>query len=176
MTTREVDLTTCPKWGKLLKPNKLTIHPSITYAQAVASVGILKGAMAIFGMIEEKQPMNLSLLQRPKRIKKGTKATYVYHPLIVTTSDVLVPGETLRILDVFQGANTNETTLKVIRADDWHRHTWGRGVPSLAGPCRIAENADTREGELCECQKELSDMSDEFKAVVHYVLLSDVGK
>ncbi len=171
MTTREVDLTTCPKWGKLLKPNKLTIHPSITYAKAVASVGILKGAMVIFGMIEEKQPMNLSLLQRPKKIKKGTKAMYVYHPSIVTTSDVLEPGDVLKILDVFEGSTTNETTLKVIMADDWQAHVWGRGVPHC-----IVQDADTREGELCECQKELSDMSDEFKAVVHYVLLSDVGK
>jgi len=167
-------LTTCPNWSKLLKPNKLTIHPSITYALAAASMKVyLKGASAILGIHEEKKPLNLSLLQRPKKIKKGTKAMYVYHPSIVTTSDTLEPGDILKILDVFQGANTKETTLKVIKADDWQAHLWGRGVPHC-----IEKDADTRrdEGEYCDCEKELSEMSDGFKALVHYVLLSDVGK
>jgi hypothetical protein len=154
-----------------LKGSGLTIHPSITYAQASASVKILKDASALFGIHRKEKPMNLSLLQRPKKIKKGTNTMYIYAPAIVTASDVLEPGVALRILDVFEGNNTKETTLKVVKANDWDAHSWGRGMPYC-----IKNDADTREGELCECEKELSEMSDEFKAFVHYVLLSDVGK
>jgi len=111
--------------------------------------------------------MNLSLLQRPKKIKAGTQTMYVYHPSVVTTSATLEPGDILRILDVFEGNKASETTLKVVTAEDWQNHKWGRGVPS----CR-----KDYEDEMCDCEKELSEMSEAFKEKVHYVLLSDVGK
>jgi hypothetical protein len=165
-------LTTCPQSGKLLKSSGLTIHPTIKYRQAAASVKVLMGASAIFGITEEKTSMNLSLLQRPKKIKKGTHAMYIYHPAVVTTSDVLEPGDVLRILDVFEGATPSETTLKVLKAQDWEAHVWGRDTDL----CRKNREVLGDGIKLCDCEKELSEMSDEFKAVVHYVLLSDVGK
>ncbi len=121
--------------------------------------------------LEEKEPMNLSLLQRPKKIKPGTKTMYVYHPALVTASATLEPGDVLKILDVFEGANANETTLKVMKTDDWEEHTRGSNV------ARCIKNWEKRgKRDKCDCEKELSEMSDEFKEVVHYVLLSDVGK
>ena len=116
--------------------------------------------------------MNLSLLQRPKRVKKNTKTLYIYYPTIATTSNTLVPGEVLKVLDVFKGDSTSETTLKVITYKDWEDHRWGRGLPF----CTRNTRSTAPEAELCDCEKELSEMSDEFKAVVHYVLLSDIGK
>ncbi len=117
--------------------------------------------------------MNLSLLHRPKKINKGTKTLYVYHPSVVTTSAVLEPGDILHILDVFEGSTPSETTLKVMKQDDWKLHEWGRGMPFC-----IRKDVDTRrhEGEMCDCGKELSEMSDDLKEMVHYVLLTDVGK
>jgi hypothetical protein len=98
---------------------------------------------------------------------------YVYYPAIVTTNEVLKPGVVLKILDVFEGDSTTTTTLKVMSAEDWDSHKYGRGVPYC-----IKGDADTRreDGESCDCEKELSEMSDTFKELVHYVLLSDVGK
>lgn len=112
--------------------------------------------------------MNLSLLQRPKKIKKGTKTMYIYHPLAATASDKLEPGDPLHILDVFEGDTTSETTLKVLRSTDWEDHKWGRGMSQ----CTSRSSPE----ESCDCEKELSEMSEDFKARVHYVLLSDVGK
>jgi hypothetical protein len=139
---------------------------NLSYAQA--EVKILWGANAIFGIGEENN-MNLSLLQRPKKIKPGTKTMYVYHPAVVTTSSVLEPGAALKVLDVFEGATTSQTTLKVMTADDWDMHKWGRDGLEY---CTIGES----ERKKCECQKELSEMSENLRERVHYVLLSDVGK
>ncbi len=118
--------------------------------------------------------MNLSLLQRPKKIRPGTNTMYIYYPAVVTSNEVIKPGTVLRILDVFEGDSTSTTTLKVMSAKDWDSHKCGRvGMPRC-----IKDDADTRreEGESCDCEKELSEMSDTFKELVHYVLLSDVGK
>jgi hypothetical protein len=96
---------------------------------------------------------------------------YVYHPSVVTQGTTLEPGDVLKILDVFEGATTSETTLKVITADNWQAHLWGRGV---AG-CTKEYDKDNPDCS-CDCEKELSEMSDAFKEMVHYILLSDVGK
>ena len=171
MTAREVSLTTCPKSSKLLKMSGSTLHHAITLAQAAASVQYLQGASAVFGIIDDKEKgMNLSLLQRPKKINKGTSTMYIYHPSVVTTSAVLEPGDVLHILDVFEGNSTSETTLKVVKVSDWQAHQWGR----VGNGC--TRDREANEGPMCDCEKELSEMGDDFKAVVHYVLLSDVGK
>jgi hypothetical protein len=157
-------LTTCPKSGILFMSSEL-------------SWGIAKGSLAILSNLYlnvqqyKESSMNLSLLQRPKKIKPGTKTMYVYHPSVVTTSATLEPGVILKILDVFEGDTTSETTLKVMTAEAWQSHLWGRGV---AG-CTKEYDADNPDC-FCDCEKELSEMSDAFKENVHYVLLSDVGK
>ena len=118
--------------------------------------------------------MNLNLLHRPKRISKGTKVMYVYAPAVVTSGGKLEPGESLRILDVFEGATPSETTLKVMTAEDWETHTY-KGC--TRDDNRAKDGADHANCDcLCDCEKELSAMSDAFKEKVHYVLLSDVGK
>ncbi|KKN92305.1 hypothetical protein LCGC14_0207960 [marine sediment metagenome] len=116
--------------------------------------------------------MNLSLLQRPRKIRPGTNTMYIYYPAVVTTNDVLEPGTVLKILDVFEGDSISTTTLKVVSAKDWDSHRYGR-----AGVSACSKDSSEEPGEeLCDCQKELSEMSDAFKELVHYVLLSDVGK
>jgi len=133
---------------------------------------ICKGITAAMNTVllwegDEENKMNLSLLQRPKKIKKGTKTMYVYHPLAATASDKLEPGDPLHILDVFEGGTTSTTTLKVMKAKDWNDHVWGRAVDQCVKGSTV---------KLCDCEKELSEMDAEFKELVHYVLLSDVGK
>lgn len=164
MTPLMGKLTTCSTSGMLYMSSNLT------HVQICKDISKLLLNVTLFG---QGSDMNLSLLQRPKKINKGTKTMYVYHPLMVTSSDKLEPGDPLKILDVFQGATTSETTLKVIKADDWHAHKWGRGVK----PC--VKEYESPPGEahiLCDCEKELSEMEVAFKEKVHYVLLSDVGK
>jgi hypothetical protein len=118
--------------------------------------------------------MNLSLLRRPNKINKNTRTMYIYHPSVVTTSNVLEPGDVLRILDVFEGATTSETTLKVMTAKDWEDHRYGRTLPACT---KLDMNVyDPNWRILCDCEKELSEMDESLKARVHYVLLSDVGK
>ena len=108
--------------------------------------------------------MNLSLLQRPKKIAKDTKRVLVYHPSLVTNNQALVPGDPIQILDVFPGETTSETTLKVMKADDWGRHNVEAG------------HSDYRSvGDPCECDQELSEMDVNLREKIHYILLSDVG-
>jgi hypothetical protein len=151
-----------------LKVGDLTINPSILNKFVQAKMQMLGVQWTAMQTPREEKGMNLSLLQRPKKIKKGASAMYIYHPSVVTTSDTLVPGDVLKILDVFEGDSTTETTLKVVTAQSWDDHKWGRRA---AGCTKWVDD-----NKLCECEKELSEMTDEFKALVHYVLLSDVGR
>jgi hypothetical protein len=134
------------------------------------SLGVL-GNLYINVQQYKERGMNLSLLQRPKKIKPGTKTMYVYHPSVVTTSATLEPGDILKILDVFEGDTTSETTLKVMTASHWQDHLWGRRGESGCTK-EFKDNPDCS----CDCEKGLSEMSEAFKENVHYVLLSDVGK
>jgi hypothetical protein len=115
----------------------------------------------------EELDVNLSLLSRPTKVRAGTKTVYTYAPAVVTTNEEIEIGEAIRILGVFPGDTPEETTLRVISADDMDNHT--------RFDC-LKEYYERDEKELCDCEKELSEMGIAFKEKVHYVLLSDIGK
>jgi hypothetical protein len=118
--------------------------------------------------------MNLSLLQPVKKIKPGSKTMFIYAPSVVTGNEKMEPGSIIRVLDVFEGTSTSETTLKVMSADDYADHSRRSYWNDASTGCQryIREEADPK----CECEKELSEMSDDFRSKVHYILLSDVRK
>ena len=116
--------------------------------------------------------MNLGLLQQVKRITPGTKTLYIYAPSVVTSHEKMEPGTAIKVLDVFEGATAAETTVKVMPAEEWEKHSrpsW-RSVADCTRYNR--EEADDK----CECEWELSEMSEAFKENVYYILLTDVRK
>jgi hypothetical protein len=118
--------------------------------------------------------MNLTLLQPVKKIKPGSKTMFIYAPSVVTGNEKMEPGTILRVLDVFEGTSTSDTTLKVMTADDFAEHSRRTMWNDDSTACQryIREEADPK----CECEKELSEMSDDFRSKVHYILLADVRK
>ncbi len=116
--------------------------------------------------------MNLGLLQPVKKVTPGTKTLYIYAPAQVTSHDNIAPGTAIKVLDVFEGDTQAETTVKVMPIEAWEEHT--RSGWSSPSECTryIREEADDK----CECELELSEMKDTFKANVYYILLTDVRK
>ena len=124
----------------------------------------------------KENSVNLSLLQRPKRIKAGTKTTFVYAPCELTVNGVIDPGETINIVDVFEGDTPEETTLKVMRHDDWKSHVRGYYQDDGEMRCTTRNDGYDRNEAPCHCHMEPSDMPEAFRDKVHYILLTDIGK
>jgi hypothetical protein len=115
--------------------------------------------------------VNLSLLSRPTRVKAGTKTVYIYAPAEVTTNEKMKVGTAIRVLGVFPGDTPSETTLRIISADDMEQHS--------RYDCHAyytARERSDRSLRVCDCECKLSEMSDDFKGKVRYVLLADIGK
>ena len=128
-------------------------------------------------LTEEKYVgINLSLLQRPKKIKAGTKTAFVYAPCELTVNDAIEPGEAINIIDVFEGATPEETTLKVMRHSDWIEHTKGYYQLNNEMQCTTRNDGYDKKNNPCHCHMEPDDMPEPFRSKVHYVLLTDVGK
>lgn len=117
--------------------------------------------------------VNLSLLQRPKKVKAGTRALFIYSPSELTTSVKLKPGCVVGIVDVFEGDTPEETTLKVMEASDLEEHIRGYYDESACIAWRSNYN---REENPCHCHKDPSEMPESLRDKVHYVLLTDIGK
>lgn len=120
--------------------------------------------------------MNLSLLQQPKKIKAGTKTTFVYVPCELTVNGVIKPGEGINIIDVFEGDTPEETTLKVMKHCDWIDHTKGHCQDNGEMRCTTRNDGYDRNEAPCHCHMEPDAMPTSFKEKIHYVLLTDVGK
>ncbi len=129
----------------------------------------------MIGAMKENS-VNLSLLQRPKKIKAGTKTTFVYAPCELTVNGVIEPGEGINIVDVFEGDTPEETTLKVMRRSDWMNHTYRAYPDNDEMQCITRNEGYDRNDKPCHCHMEPSDMPESFRAKIHYVLLTDVGK
>ncbi len=127
-------------------------------------------------MRTKENEVNLSLLQRPKRIKAGTKTTFVYAPCELTVNGVINPGEGINILDVFDGDTPEETTLKVMTHSDWIQHIRGRYLDKDEMRCTTRDDGYDRNDKPCHCHMEPNDMPESFRRKVHYVILTDVGK
>ena len=124
----------------------------------------------------KEKNVNLSLLQRPKKIKAGTKTAFVYAPCELTVNGVIKPGEAINIVDVFEGDTPEETTLKVMRHGDWLSHTNGYYQDHGEMHCTTRRDGYDRNDAPCHCHMEPSDMPESFREKIHYVLLTDVGK
>lgn len=129
-----------------------------------------------YDWLPKENDVNLSLLQRPKKIKAGTKTAFVYAPCELTVNPAIEPGEAINILDVFEGDTPEETTLKVMRHSDWRQHTHRHYQDNGEHQCTTREDGYDRNDNPCICHMEPSDMPESFRNKVYYVLLTDVGK
>lgn len=136
---------------------------------------LLKPFMKAFKWKTKENEVNLSLLQRPKKIKAGTRTAFVYAPSEVTVNDKLDIGSAINILDVFEGATPAETTLKVMRHGDWKNHVGGY-LDAGEMQCTTRDEGYNRNDSPCHCHMEPSEMPKIFRNKVQYVLLTDVGK
>jgi hypothetical protein len=124
---------------------------------------------------ESGEKMNLSLLQHPKRVKKGTKSLYIYTPSVVSLNVNMDAGTPIKILDVFDHEEPEDTILKVMPCKEWERHTAIYNVSDTQPQCTRytrALNVDP----LCACELELDEMPKYIKDNVYYVLITDIGK
>jgi len=127
---------------------------------------------SIVGRTGEK--MNLSLLQRPKRVMPGTKTLYVYAPAVVSASIDIEPGTIIKILEVFRKDKWCDTVLKVMSVNHWEEHNVHYKASEEEPRC--TRDKREPEEELCACELELELMPDYIKVNVHYVLIADIGK
>ena len=124
--------------------------------------------------------MNLTLIQRPTKVRADTKTLYIYAPSVLSEGFRLKAETAIKILEVHEGPTPQETTLKVMEVDAWitHTNTWYRG--SKHACTKVMEKrgmyADGEERPVCGCEKPLADMPEELRKATHYVLLSDIGK
>ncbi len=94
----------------------------------------------------------------------------------MTASEVIDIGEAINIVDVFEGDTPAETTLKVMRTSDWRQHVDGYYQEDGEMQCTTRQDGYDRNEKPCHCHMEPDDMPEAFRAKVHYVLLTDVGK
>jgi hypothetical protein len=124
--------------------------------------------------------VNLSLLQRPKKVRSDTKALYIYAPSVLDNDRKLKPEAIIKILEVNEGPTPEETVLKVIENDVWvqHQRRWYGREKDLCTfiKAKHGEYDDCGERPQCECEKPLAEMPDLLREATHYVLLSDIGK
>jgi len=139
---------------------------------------MLKIQKAVLTSLQNKKEINvnLSLLQRPKKVKAGTKTAFVYAPSSVTAQDTIAIGEAINIVDVFEGDTPEETTIKVMRQTDWRMHVQGYYQEDGEMMCTVRDPGYDRNENPCHCHMEPSEMPETFREKVHYVLLSDLGK
>ncbi len=123
--------------------------------------------------------MNLSLIQRPKRVRADTKTLYIYAPSVLSEDGKLKAETIIKILEVNEGPTPEETVLKVIEHRTWKTHTsnWYSGSDNLCTKIRMEGGEyDEAERPKCGCEKPLAEMPDNLREATHYVLLSDIGK
>lgn len=123
--------------------------------------------------------MNLSLIQRPKRVSASSETLYIYAPSVLMEGGKLKPETVIKVLEVHEGKTAQETTLKVMVQEVWNIHyrNW-YGQPETQ--CKIAmarQGAfDNTERPKCVCEGPIEDMPEDMRGATHYVLLSDIGK
>ena len=122
--------------------------------------------------------MNLTLIQRPTKVRADTKTLYIYAPSVLSEGFKLKAETAIKILEVHEGPTPQETTLKVMEADAWETHTtlWYRRATFCTQVKEKRGEYDGEERPVCGCEKPLADMPEELRKATHYVLLSDIGK
>lgn len=124
--------------------------------------------------------MNLSLIQRPKRVSASSDTLYIYAPSVLMEGNKLKPTTVIKVLEVHEGDTPEETTLKVMDHEVWQRHTrhWYNKAESEQCKIALARRGEYDGGERpkCVCEGPLEDMPEELRNGTHFVLLSDIGK
>jgi hypothetical protein len=131
---------------------------------------------------EEGEVMNLSLVQRPKRVSASSETLYIYAPSVLMEDHKLKPKTIIKVLEVHEGPTPEETMLKVMENDVWtyhYRNHYGREE----GECKLWQqrhtgryDTATTERPKCVCEGAIEDMPEAMKNATHFVLLSDIGK
>ena len=128
---------------------------------------------------EEGEGMNLSLIQRPKRVSASSDTLYIYAPSVLMEDGKLKAKTIIKVLEVHDGDTPEETTLKVMENDVWKEHCGYKWVIT-DDKCKIAMakqgEYDGVERPKCVCEGPIEDMPEVMKNATHFVLLSDIGK
>jgi len=125
--------------------------------------------------------MNLSLIQRPKRVSASSDTLYIYAPSVLMEDNALKAKTIIKILEVHEGDTPQETTLKVMENDVWQEHArnwYGRMDSDKLCKLTLAKTGKYDGGErpACVCEGPIDDMPEHMKKATHFVLLSDIGK
>ena len=127
----------------------------------------------------EGDTVNLSLIQRPKRVSAASDTLYIYAPSVLMEGGKLKAKTIIKVLEVHEGDTPQETSIKVMEHDVWRKHQrnwYGTG----GDQCKLAlarqGEYDTKERPKCVCEGPIADMPEEMRDATHYILLSDIGK
>lgn len=131
---------------------------------------------------KEGDNVNLSLIQRPKRVSATSDTLYIYAPSVLMEGNKLKPKTIIKVLEVNAGDTPQETMLKVMDNDVWQEHSRHRyGRLDTEHLCKITlakhgeyDGVDKRP--KCVCEGPIKDMPSDMGRATHYVLLSDIGK
>ena len=129
--------------------------------------------------IGEGDRVNLSLIQRPKRVSAHSETLYIYAPSVLMEGNKLKPKTIIKILEVHEGPTPQETTLKVMDNSVWADHwydRYGTGERCKINRARAGEYDAATERPKCICEGPIEDMDEAMKNATHFVLLSDIGK
>lgn len=133
------------------------------------------------GLTDEGEDMNLSLIQRPKRVSASSDTLYIYAPSVLMEGGKLKPKTIIKVLEVHDGDTPQETTIKVMDHAVWQEH-WRNWYGRGGDQCKIAL---ARQGEYdgatdgrpkCVCEGSIDDMPEKLRDGTHFILLSDIGK
>ncbi len=126
--------------------------------------------------------MNLSLIQRPKRVSATSDTLYIYAPSVLMEGNKLKPKTIIKVLEVNEGNTPQETMLKVMENDTWQVHSrCYYGTRDKESLCKLTlakrgEYDTLEERPKCVCEGPIEDMPGDMGRATHYVLLSDIGK
>lgn len=132
--------------------------------------------------------MNLSLIQRPKRVSASSDTLYIYAPSVLMEGNKLKAKTIIKVLEVYKGSTPEETTLKVMENSVWqdhyrhHQYRYGPGPKNKDkdNRCKLMlarrGEYDGEERPKCVCESPIEDMPEEMEKATHFVLLSDIGK
>ncbi len=132
--------------------------------------------------IKEGEGMNLSLIQRPKRVSASSDTLYIYAPSVLMEGNALKAKTIIKVLEVHDGDTPEQTTLKVMENNTWQehsRHWYGRVDNDTLCKLTLAKHGeydDQEERPKCVCEGPIKDMPGDMAKATHFVLLSDIGK
>ena len=129
---------------------------------------------------KEGEGMNLSLIQRPKRVSASSDTLYIYAPSVLMDGGKLKAETIIKVLEVHDGDTPQETSIKVMEHEVWQAHWRNRYGVGNDDRCTKAQARDGvydgAERPKCVCEGPIEDMPELMGNATHYVLLSDIGK